>query len=259
MSRPSYASRSSPTFQSRHTYSHSEEIHKYNSATDDIRNSTCWRCGYKEQASFMCNLPPPQPGSSIAPLRNLPRFSQDSNNQRNTLFSHFRNITNGSNSSPRGATGSNSADSCRSNNRISTTRPVVTRENESPTITCIKTNTNKRALIPAIINKNTEIQAFCDPCSDMIWDYDYDLTRLKTYIDMQSVSQPLVKWLKACRNYELIQSDFADNARNEHVLVKNTPRIFNKKYYLLPRKNTKIYFIMEKNTDRFQLFGVFFE
>ncbi|GBM49290.1 hypothetical protein AVEN_23174-1 [Araneus ventricosus] len=88
---------------------------------------------------------------------------QDSKNQRNTPFSRSRNITNASNSSPRGATGSNSADTRRSSNRISTTRPVATRVNESPTINCITTNTNKRALIPSIINRNTEIQALCDP------------------------------------------------------------------------------------------------
>ncbi|GBN39306.1 hypothetical protein AVEN_54361-2-1, partial [Araneus ventricosus] len=68
------------------------------------------------------------------------------------------NRTNGTNSSPGGATGSNSADSRRGSNRISTTRPVTTRANESPTINCIKTDTNKRALIPAIDT---------DPCSDI--------------------------------------------------------------------------------------------
>ncbi|GBM74692.1 hypothetical protein AVEN_77558-1 [Araneus ventricosus] len=145
---------------------HSEERPKYNSATDNVRDITCWRCGTKRLASFMCNLLPPQRGSPIATLRNTSCHSQDSNNQRNTPFFHSKNIPNGRNFSPRGATCSNFADSRHSSNRIST-RPVATRENESHTINCIKTNTNKRALIPAIINKNTEIQALCNPCSDI--------------------------------------------------------------------------------------------
>ncbi|GBN67976.1 hypothetical protein AVEN_72141-1 [Araneus ventricosus] len=90
---------------------------------------------WRQRKSFvMCNLQPSQPGSPIPPLRNTSRHSQDSNNQRKTPFSHSRNITNGSNSSPRGATGSNFADSSRSSNSISTTRPVATRDNEFPTI-----------------------------------------------------------------------------------------------------------------------------
>ncbi|GBO03965.1 hypothetical protein AVEN_116413-1 [Araneus ventricosus] len=84
-----------------------------------------------------------------------------------TPFSHSRDITNGSYSSPRGATGSNFAESCHSINRNSTARPVAIREDESPTISCIKTNTNKLALIPAIINENTAIEALCDACSDI--------------------------------------------------------------------------------------------
>ncbi|GBN85663.1 hypothetical protein AVEN_171882-1 [Araneus ventricosus] len=153
----SYCSRSSPKLQSRLIYSHSEDLRKYNPATDDVRENTCWRCREKGHASFMGYLTSPQPGSPVAPIRNTSRQSQDSNNQRNAPFSHSTNITYVSNSSPLGATGSNFADSGRSSNRISTTRPVTTRENESTTINCIKTNTNQRALIPAIINKNTEI------------------------------------------------------------------------------------------------------
>ncbi|GBN80189.1 hypothetical protein AVEN_264128-1 [Araneus ventricosus] len=66
----SYGSRSSPKLQPRPTYSHSEELCKYNLATDDVRDINCWRCGDKGHASFMCNLQPPRPGSPIAPLRN---------------------------------------------------------------------------------------------------------------------------------------------------------------------------------------------
>ncbi|GBM28668.1 hypothetical protein AVEN_638-1 [Araneus ventricosus] len=54
--------------------------YKYNPATDDNRDITCWRCGDKGHASFMCNLPRPQRGFPIAPLRNTSRFSQDSCN-----------------------------------------------------------------------------------------------------------------------------------------------------------------------------------
>ncbi|GBM09871.1 hypothetical protein AVEN_241200-1 [Araneus ventricosus] len=80
-------------------------------------------------------------------------YAHHSNNQINTHFPHSRNITNASNSSPRGATSSTSVVSSFSSNRTSTTKPVATRTNESHTINCIKTNTNKHALIPAIINK----------------------------------------------------------------------------------------------------------
>ncbi|GBM35631.1 hypothetical protein AVEN_244519-1 [Araneus ventricosus] len=71
------------------------KFREYNPETDDVRNLTCWRCGDEGHASFMCNLPPPQPGLTIAPLRNTSRHSQDSNDQRNTPFSHSRNITDG--------------------------------------------------------------------------------------------------------------------------------------------------------------------
>ncbi|GBN07286.1 hypothetical protein AVEN_58119-1 [Araneus ventricosus] len=160
-------SRKFARYLSKETYSHTQELHKYSPTTDDVRDITCWRCGVKGHASFTCNLPPPQRCSHIAPLRNTSRHSEDSNNQRNTPYSQSRNITEDCNSSPCGSTGSNSAHSRGSSSRVSTTRPVSTRENESPTINCIKTNTNKRAIIPTIINETTEIQALCDPCSDI--------------------------------------------------------------------------------------------
>ncbi|GBM78768.1 hypothetical protein AVEN_7163-1 [Araneus ventricosus] len=83
------------------------------------------------------------------------------------IYLKRRNTANASNSSPRGATSSTYVHSFRSSNRTLTTRPVATRRNGSHTINCIKTNTNKHALKPAIINKNTEIKALCDPCSDI--------------------------------------------------------------------------------------------
>ncbi|GBM52321.1 hypothetical protein AVEN_126399-1 [Araneus ventricosus] len=164
-SRPSFGSRPSPKFQSRPTYSHSEELHKYNPATDDIRDITCWRCGDKNHASFMYNLLPSQPESPIAPPRNIPQSSQDSNNQSNNPFSNSGNIISSSNFPTRDATSPNFTESRGSSNCTSTTRPVVTRANESYTINCIKTNSNK----PAIINKNAAIQAVCDPCAKIIF------------------------------------------------------------------------------------------
>ncbi|GBM81425.1 hypothetical protein AVEN_64051-1 [Araneus ventricosus] len=54
-SRSSHGSRSSSTFQSKHTYAHNIELHKYNPATVDIRDITCWRSGEKGHDSFRCN------------------------------------------------------------------------------------------------------------------------------------------------------------------------------------------------------------
>ncbi|GBM04582.1 hypothetical protein AVEN_93982-1 [Araneus ventricosus] len=113
-------------------------------------------------------LLPPQLGFPIPPtLRNKSRFSQYSNNQSNTPFSHCGNTANASISSPCGATSSFYVDSRRSSNRTSTTRPLATRMNESHAINCIKTSTSKRALMPANINKNAEVQALCEPCADI--------------------------------------------------------------------------------------------
>ncbi|GBN27858.1 hypothetical protein AVEN_224225-1 [Araneus ventricosus] len=145
-------------------HENSEEVRKYNPATDDVRDITCWRCGRFIYVQFT----PSSKRFTNSSQRNTSLHSQDSNNQRNTPFSNSRTITIGSNSSLRGATVSNYADPRCSSNRISTTRPVITRANEFPTINCIKTITNKRAKTPAIISKNTEIKALCDPCSDII-------------------------------------------------------------------------------------------
>ncbi|GFT37622.1 uncharacterized protein TNCV_67021 [Trichonephila clavipes] len=39
--------------------------------------------------------------------------------------------------------------------------------NPSNSVNCIKTQTDKRALIPVVINNSIEIQALCDPCADI--------------------------------------------------------------------------------------------
>ncbi|GFU37067.1 CCHC-type domain-containing protein [Nephila pilipes] len=57
-------------FQSRFLNTRMEQRCKYNIATDDVLNITCWRCGYKSHASFMCILPPPERESPIALPRN---------------------------------------------------------------------------------------------------------------------------------------------------------------------------------------------
>ncbi|GBM34296.1 hypothetical protein AVEN_269159-1 [Araneus ventricosus] len=82
-------------------------------------------------------------------------------------FPHSRNTANARNFSPHCATSSTSIVSCRSSNLTSTTRPVATSTNESHNINCVKTNSNTRDLIPDIINKITEVQDLCDPCSDI--------------------------------------------------------------------------------------------
>ncbi|GFU15457.1 uncharacterized protein NPIL_556161 [Nephila pilipes] len=102
--------------QIRSSYTYDEQRRKYNPITDDIRDITYWRCGIKGHASFMCSLPPPPRGSTIAQPRNTPRQIQYSNSQTSAQF---------------------------------------------------PTQTNRRALIPVIINKDTEIQALCDPCADI--------------------------------------------------------------------------------------------
>ncbi|GFS85136.1 hypothetical protein NPIL_379161 [Nephila pilipes] len=59
--------------QSRSFCTRDEQRRKCNPATDDARNSTGWRCGYKGHASFMCILLPCERGSPIAPPRNTSR------------------------------------------------------------------------------------------------------------------------------------------------------------------------------------------
>ncbi|GFX95061.1 retrovirus-related Pol polyprotein from transposon 17.6 [Trichonephila clavipes] len=72
------------------------------------------------------------------------------------------------NNTQRGTTNLNSSDSRRNSNsnRNSTSGRNGT-TNPSNSINCIKTQTNKRALIPVVINNSIEIQALCDPCADI--------------------------------------------------------------------------------------------
>ncbi|GFS83123.1 uncharacterized protein NPIL_638471 [Nephila pilipes] len=60
----------------------------------------------------------------------------------------------------------NSSNSRRNNNNRNSTSGRSTTTN-NPSINCIRTQTNRRALIPVIINNDTEIQALCDPCADI--------------------------------------------------------------------------------------------
>ncbi|GFX64540.1 uncharacterized protein TNCV_2811651 [Trichonephila clavipes] len=62
----------------------------------------------------------------------------------------------------------NSSDSRRNSNsnRNSTSGRNAT-TNPSNSVNCIKTQTNKRALIPVMINNSIEIQVLCDPYADI--------------------------------------------------------------------------------------------
>ncbi|GFT73892.1 uncharacterized protein NPIL_236301 [Nephila pilipes] len=60
----------------------------------------------------------------------------------------------------------NSSNSRRNNNNRNWTSGRSTTAN-NPSINCIRTQTNRCALIPVIINNDTEIQALCDPCADI--------------------------------------------------------------------------------------------
>ncbi|GFV13324.1 uncharacterized protein TNCV_3656441 [Trichonephila clavipes] len=51
-------------------------------------------------------------------------------------------------------------------NRNSTSGRYAT-TNPSNSVNCIKTQTNKRELVPVVINNSIEIQALCDPCADI--------------------------------------------------------------------------------------------
>ncbi|GFR24708.1 uncharacterized protein TNCT_504021 [Trichonephila clavata] len=76
--------------------------------------------------------------------------------------------TNHDNNTQRGTTNLNSSDSRRNNYsyRISTPGKSAI-ANTSNSLSCIKTQTNKRTLIPVMINNNIEIQALCDPSTDI--------------------------------------------------------------------------------------------
>ncbi|XP_023243381.1 uncharacterized protein LOC111641443 [Centruroides sculpturatus] len=167
-SRQPYGSRPSPKITPISSNPYNEQLRKYNPETDDLRDITCWRCGTRGHASFMCSLPPPQKGSPIARPKNSPsRFEEIQNRQTNDSSQHIENTTNPNNSSPHGITGPKFTDLRRNTKRNSATRPEPKRANDSNSINCIKTDIKKRALIPATINNQTEVQALCDPCADI--------------------------------------------------------------------------------------------
>ncbi|GFT52695.1 putative gypsy-29-i dr [Nephila pilipes] len=139
---------------------------KYNPITDDVRDISCWRCGIKGHASFMCSLPPPPRGSTIAQPKNTSRQNQYSNSQTSAQLSSSNSSTSSNNHALVEITSLNSSNSRRNkNNRNSTSGRSTTANN--PSINCIRTQTNRRAIIPVIINNDTEIQALCDPCADI--------------------------------------------------------------------------------------------
>ncbi|GFT68733.1 retrovirus-related Pol polyprotein from transposon opus [Nephila pilipes] len=89
-----------------------------------------------------------------------------------------------SHNTPRGTTSSNFSDSHRNTNRNSiNAKSTLPNANSSYSINCIKTHTNKRALIPVIIDNDTEIQALCDPCADIT-------VIQKSYIPSDTVIHP---------------------------------------------------------------------
>ncbi|GFW92510.1 putative gypsy-29-i dr [Trichonephila clavipes] len=143
---------------------HDVHLHKYNPTTDNIQDINCWRCGRKGHASFMCHLPPPPRGSFVV----RPSQFQEPSSQANApLLSSSGSINHGNNTQ-RGTTNLNSSDSRRNSNsnRNSTSGRNAT-TNPSNSVNCIKTQTNKRALIPVVINNSIEIQALWDPYADI--------------------------------------------------------------------------------------------
>ncbi|GFS54275.1 putative gypsy-29-i dr [Nephila pilipes] len=148
------------------SYTYDEQRRKYNPITDDVRDITCWRCGIKDHASFMCSLPPPPRGSTIAQPRNTSRQNQYSNSQTCAQFPSSSSSTSSNNHALVETTSLNSSISRRNNNNRNSTSGRSTTAN-NPSINCIRTQTNRRALIPVIINNDTEIQALCDPCADI--------------------------------------------------------------------------------------------
>ncbi|GFU74495.1 uncharacterized protein TNCV_4145201 [Trichonephila clavipes] len=63
----------------------------------------------------------------------------------------------------------NSSNSRRNNNNRKSTsgRSTTANTTNNHSINCIRTQTNRRALVPVIINNDTEIQSICDPCADI--------------------------------------------------------------------------------------------
>ncbi|KAF8792329.1 Retrovirus-related Pol polyprotein like [Argiope bruennichi] len=159
----------SPKSQIRSSYTHDEQRRKYNPVTDDVRDITCWRCGNKGHASFMCSLPPPPRGSTIAQPRNTSQQNQYTNSQTNAQIPSSSSSTSSDNNTAVKTISLNSSNSRRNNNNRNSTsgRSTTANSANNNSINCIRTETNRRALIPVIINNDTEIQALCDPCADI--------------------------------------------------------------------------------------------
>ncbi|CAL1284200.1 unnamed protein product [Larinioides sclopetarius] len=156
----------SPKSQNR-SYPHDEQRRKYNHVTDNVGDITCWSCGNKGHASFMCSLPPPPRGSAISQPRNTSQQNQYTNSQTNAQIPSSSSSTSSNNRSVVETISLNSSNS-RSNNNCNSTsgRSTTANRSNNNSINCIRTETNRRALIPVIINE-TEIQALCDPCADI--------------------------------------------------------------------------------------------
>ncbi|GFW07994.1 retrovirus-related Pol polyprotein from transposon 17.6 [Trichonephila clavipes] len=109
-------------------------------------------------------MPPPPRGSSVA----RPSQFQEPSSQANIpLLSSSFSINHGNNTQ-RGTTNLNFSYSRRnSNSNHNSTSGRNATTNPSNSVNCIKNQTNKRALIPAVINNSIEIQALWDPCADI--------------------------------------------------------------------------------------------
>ncbi|GFW53667.1 uncharacterized protein TNCV_4815681 [Trichonephila clavipes] len=135
---------------------HDVYLHKYNSTTDNFKILITGDVDAKV-------MPPPR-GSSVV----LPSQFQEPSSQANAPLLSSSGSINHENNTQRGTTNLNSSDSRRNSNsnRNSTSGRNAT-TNPSNSVNCIKTQTNKRALIPVVINNSIEIQALCDACGDI--------------------------------------------------------------------------------------------
>ncbi|GFW65824.1 hypothetical protein TNCV_586501 [Trichonephila clavipes] len=106
----------------------------------------------------MCHLPPAPCGSPVV----RPIQFQELSSQANAPLLSSSGSKNHGNNTQHGTTNLNSSDSRRksNSNRNSTSGRYAT-ENPSNSVNCIKTQTNKHALIPVVINNSIEIQALC--------------------------------------------------------------------------------------------------
>ncbi|GFX87219.1 hypothetical protein TNCV_466531 [Trichonephila clavipes] len=112
----------------------------------------------------MCHLSPPPRGPSVV----RPIQFQEPSSQANAPLLSYSGSNNHGNNTQRGTTTLNSSDFRRnSNSNCSSTSGRNATTNPSNSVNCIKTQTNKRALIPVVINNSIEIQALCDPCADI--------------------------------------------------------------------------------------------